>query len=204
MTHDGDRGSAVLLTFTITSTLLALGLGLVAVSTTERAIGGNHHAGVQALYAAEAVAAYVVAELASDASWGPALTGERHSAFLETTTMPLAPWKEQLDLSAMTARLQQQSDTEWSAGLDTPQWRVFAAGSFEALVGSGSVGQMFLTAWVADDWADGDASPGVDGNGAVMVRAQALGMGGLQRSVLIGLARNEDGLVTVLNWRELR
>jgi hypothetical protein len=188
----------------VAGTMLTLGLGLVVISSAERAIAGNHHAGVETLYAAEALAEYVLTELAGDASWSPALTGERHSAFFEPTSQPTSPWNEGLDLSAMTARVQQQSDAMWSAALDTPQWRVFAAGAFETLVGSGYAGSMFLTAWVADDTADGDADPGVDSNGIVMIRAQALGLGGLQRTLLIVMRRDEGIGVRLLSWREVR
>jgi hypothetical protein len=187
----------------VVSTLLALGLGLVAVSATERAIAGNHHAGTQALYAAEAVAEHVLTELRSDASWSPALSGERHSAFLEPTSQPVAPWNTVVDLTAMTAQVQQHSAAFWSAGFDTPQWQVFAAGAFEALTGRDNAGRFFLTAWVADDVADGDADPEVDSNGIVMIRTQALGLGGLRRSLLIVLRRRASG-TEVISWREVR
>lgn len=199
-----DQGSGVLLAMIVMGTMLALGLGLVALSSTERAIAGNHHAGVEALYAAEALVEYVLTELASDASWSPALIGERHSAFLESTSQPMTPWNEVLDLSALTTRVQQQSDAIWSAGLDTPQWRVFAAGPLETLVGSGNAGPMFLIAWVADDVADADADPGADSNGLVMIRAQALGPAGLQRTLLIAFRRDGGGGCRVVAWREVR
>jgi hypothetical protein len=197
----------------IASTVLALGLGLVAVSSTERAMAANSHAGVEVLYAAEALSGYVVTELSSDASWSPALTGERHSAFLEPTVQSMAPWNQPLDLSVMTTGLQQQSDAQWSAGPDTPRWRVFAAGSLSGLVGSAVAGSAFLIAWVADDTADGDADPGADANGILMVRAQALALGGLQRTLHIVLRRVEvtgdpenpgPPVVRIVSWREVR
>jgi hypothetical protein len=197
-----DQGSGALLAMIAASSVLALGLGLVAVSVTERAIAGNHHAGVQALYAAEALAEYVVAELRSDASWSPALSGERHSALFEPSTV--APWNAPLDLSAMTTVVQQETNVFWSAGLDTPQWRVFAAGTFETLTGLANASGVFLAAWVADDAADGDANPGVDTNGIVMVRADSLGFGGLRRSVVVVLRRGDDPPTEVVSWRELR
>jgi hypothetical protein len=187
----------------VVSTLLALGLGLVAVSATERAIAGNHHTGVQALYAAEAVAEYVLTELRSDASWSPAISGERRSAFLEPTSQPTAPWNSVVDLAALTAQVQQHSDAFWPAGFDTPQWYVFASGAFDALTGLESASRLFLTAWVADDAADGDAAPNLDSNGTIMIRTQALGFGGLRRELLIFLRRGEGG-TEVVSWREVR
>jgi hypothetical protein len=201
--ESGEQGSGVVLAMVVVSTLLALGLGLIAVSATERAIAGNHHAGVQALYAAEAAAEYVLTELRSDPSWSPALSGERHSAFLESTSQPVAPWNAVVDLTAMTAQVQQHSDDFWSAGFDTPRWQVFAAGTFEALTGRDDAGRLFLTAWVADDVADGDADPDVDSNGIVMIRTQALGLGGLRRGLLVVLRRTESG-TEVTSWREVR
>jgi hypothetical protein len=199
----GENGSGVVLAMVVVSTLTALGLGLVVVSATERAIAGNHHAGVQALYGAEAVAEYVLTELRSDASWTPALSGERRSTFLEPTSQPMAPWNAIVDLTTMTAQVQQHSDAFWSAGFDTPQWQVFAAGAFETITGLDNAGRLFLTAWVADDTADGDADPGVDSNGIVMIRTQALGLAGLRRSLLIVLRREDPG-TEVVSWKEVR
>jgi hypothetical protein len=186
------------------STVLALGLGLVAISTTERAIAGHHQAGVQALYAAEALAEYVAAELRSDASWNPALAGERQSAFLTPAGLPLAPWNAVVDLPALTAVVQQQSDAVWTAGFDTPHWRLFAAGTFETLTGLDRSGPFFLAAWVADDAADGDSAPDIDSNGIVMVRGDALGFGGLRRSLLVVLRRGGEPGTDVVSWKEIR
>ena len=194
------------------STVLALGLGLVAVASTERAMAGNSHAGTAVLYAAEALAEYVLTELSSDSSWTPALTGERLSAFLEPTTQPVAPWNESLDLAAMTVGVQQQSDGVWSAGADTPGWQLFAAGPIARLVASELADSMFVMAWVADDTADADGNPKADANGILMVRVHALALGGLQRILLIVLQRDDAGgpgnsgppAVRVVSWREVR
>ena len=209
----GDEGSGVLLAMLIASTVLALVLGLVAVSSTERAMAANSSVGSETLYAAEALAAHVLSELSSDTSWTPALTGERHSTFLEPTAQPIAAWNESLDLSAMTVGLQQQSDGQFPAGPDTSRWRLFAAGSLAGLVGNDRVGRAFLVAWVADDVADADGDPGVDANGSVMIRVQALALGGIQRSLQIVLRREDvsggSGTpatpdVHLVSWREVR
>lgn len=206
-----DDGSGMLLAMLLASAMLALGLGLVAVASTERAMAANARMGAEALYAAEALGEVVIGELLSDASWTPALAGARHSAFFEAG-VPMAPWHAPVDLAAMTSRQQAQSDAAWPAGPDRPAWLVFAAGSFASLVSGGPAAPLFVTAWIADDPADADGDPNVDANGIVMVRALAIGVGGLQRGLQIALRRDvvesggEAGMpaVRVESWRELR
>jgi hypothetical protein len=203
-----DEGSGALLVLLVASAVLALGLGLITIASTERAIAGNAYGGAEALYAADSLAEFVVTELSSDISWTPALAGERHSTFLEPATQTIAPWNEALDLSALTVAVQQQSDVIWTAGPDTPQWRLFAAGPLAALVSSGLAGSLFVMAWIADDASETDGNPAVDLNDVVMVRVQALGLGGLQRALLIVLRRGGDAPdppgVRVVSWREVR
>jgi hypothetical protein len=61
----------------------------------------------------------------------------------------------------------------------------------------------YVVAWVADDLAETDNDPLRDSNGAVSVRAQAIGRHGIQRTVEATIA-NENLGVGVLSWREVR
>jgi hypothetical protein len=206
----GESGSAMLVAMMVASTMLSLGLGLVAAAATERAMAANVRMGAQALYASEALAEYVAAELMSDASWTPALAGARRSAFLEPTSSPVAPWNEPIDLAGLTSRLQQASDIEWP-GADAPRWQLFAAGSFAALSGSVRAAPIFMIAWIADDPADNDGDPGFDSDEVLMVRVQGHGPGGLHRTLHLVLRRTDEddegplaARVRVLSWREMR
>jgi hypothetical protein len=65
-------------------------------------------------------------------------------------------------------------------------------------------------AWIADDPADADGDPQVDGNGVVLVHARARGAQGAQRDVFVTLGRgcdsgmcDDDARVRVVAWREL-
>jgi hypothetical protein len=209
---DGDRGGGILLVILLGGVLSAIGLGLGALSATERAVAGNHHAGVQLLYAAEALAERVVLDLSDAPEWSSALAGAARSAFFEPGTTVTAPWGEPLDVVQLTATLQQETRTGTSAA--PLAWRVYASGSFDALASVPTGLPAFLVAWVGDDPADADGDPAADSNELVVVRLEARAFGGLRRAVQIAVRRlppvppgqpTEDPPgVTIVAWREVR
>jgi hypothetical protein len=201
------RGSALLLTLIITTLISALGMGLITLSGTERAAAGNHQAGVQMLYAAEAIAERVMLDLVSYPRWTDILSGARPSSFVPTGAPPIAPWREPIDLPRMTAELQAETDTGSPWGFNTPAWRLFAAGSLSDLAGDPRRTPLsFVVAWVADDSEEVDNMPQVDSNGVLLVRSQAIGQGGLRRIVQIAVKQDPTvpAGVRILSWREVR
>src|SRR5262252_8933810 len=113
MTPSDDRGSVVLLTLIVGCLLTALGVSLATLASTERAIASNYQRGQQLLYATDALAEFVVAELVNRGDWTPALSGTGHSTFLDGTVLPTTAWRTALDLTRLTSALQQRSDASY-------------------------------------------------------------------------------------------
>jgi hypothetical protein len=201
-----ERGSAVVLTLILTTMLSAIGLGLITLAGTERAVAGNQQAGVQILYAAEALAERVLLDLSLTPHWSDVLTGNAPSSLVNGSTHPQTAWRETLDLPAMTQALQSETDAGSSWGLNTPAWRLFASGPLATLTGDPNSGA-YLIAWIADDQSESDNDTAADANGVLILRVQALGPG-LRRTLHIaikqgGWAGSATGL-SVLSWKEVR
>jgi len=185
-----EQGSAVLLVLILTGLLAALGAGLATIASTERTATGNDEAGATLLYSAESLARRVIADLSSAAEWTSVLCCGVRNAFVESTRAPETSWRGILDLDAMTRDLQAQTDAASAWGANTPGWRLYAWGSMDALAGRvGNSGSPYLVAWVSDDPWDGDNDPATDANGALVIHAEAIGMGGLRRTVQVVLKR---------------
>jgi hypothetical protein len=208
-----DRGSGIVLVILLGGLLGAIGLGLAGLSATERALSGNHQAGVQLLYAAEAIAGRVVQDLSDQAAWSGALAGTSSSSFLDPASLPVTPWAAVLDLPAATSAL--QATTSPSGAF---VWRLFASGTLAALSESTSAPAVYLAAWVADDHADQDGDPAADSNDVIALRAEARGMNALKRAVHVVLQyippppagevipAGPAGVpgVRIVSWREVR
>ena len=61
----------------------------------------------------------------------------------------------------------------------------------------------YVVAWVADDLAETDNDPLTDGNGLMVIRAQAIGRLGVQRTIDVTIAREDLG-IGITSWREVR
>jgi hypothetical protein len=219
-----DRGAALFLALILTLVVSALGLTLLSLTNTEAAISANHAAGLQVLYAAEAGAARVRADLSAAPDWTAVPGGALQTSYFDASPHPVTPAGRPLDVAGVTAALQAETNAALSAGPNTPVWRLFASGTLSALAGGVLLGRDgYLLVWVADDPSESDGDPAVDGNGVVLIRADAIGAGGLRRSVQLALARvsspsSESGSgelaqvvpladeagVRMLSWREVR
>lgn len=181
----------------LTGLLSAVGLGLVALVSTERTIVGNVQVGMDVRYAADALAERVIAELADWPDWSPALAGLDRSTFASASLSPLTPWRQRLVLTQLTADLQRQGNLGGATGANVPVWQLFAWGSMDDLVGEGPSTQAYVIAWVADDESEQDGDPTRDANGRVQVQVEARGLGGLRSSVHLVLKRRDaDSSVT--------
>jgi hypothetical protein len=192
----------VLVALVATALLNAIGLGLVSISNTEIAIASNYRQASQTLYAAEAAADCALDGLAHAASWSDVLAGATASPYGDATLTPVLPSGERVDLAAITRDLQAASDAEVRRGANNPRWRLFVHTPMARLARA-PLAEEYLAAWVADDPTETDGDPLVDGNDIVMVRAQALGPWGRQRTIEATVARDAAG-VSLLAWRELR
>jgi hypothetical protein len=199
-----DRGSALILVLIAAGLLAALGVGLVMLGSTDGMIATNFRTTGEALYAADAAAERAIQDLVLVANWSDSLSGTVPSTFVDGTLTPTLASNQPLDLIALTADLQRQSDASASWGPNNPRWRLFAYGPLSQLTGTGLIpSSAYLVSWIADDPAETDGDPMSDGNRTVMLRARAYGLFGSTRGVDVALARTGPGRagVRVLSWR---
>lgn len=188
-----DVGSALLLVLMFIALLTAVGAGLISLVNTERLAARNQRVLLAMRYAADAMAARVVAETSREADWSILLCCGRQSSFMDASAHPATAWGEVIDLSAETQALQLRMNDEWNAGSDTPQWQLYATGRFGELAGTHGVGEdAYLLAWIADDPAELDHDPSRDSNGVLIIRAQALGFRGVRGRVQVVLKRTSN------------
>lgn len=201
-----ERGSALLLVLIAAALLSALGAGLVMMGGAEATIAANYRTATEARYAVEAAAERAIEDLLKIAPWSGALSGAVPSTFVDATTSPVLASNQRIDLVALTADVQRQSDATGSWGANSPRWRLFAYGPLSSITGSGGVqSSAYLVTWIADDPAETDGDPAVDGNGRITMLARAFGLLGSVRSVAVTLSRSgpAPGGVHVLAWQEV-
>ena len=200
-TAHADSGAALLLALLTTLMLAALGGGLIALGDTEAALAYNHRAAGELRYAAEAAVERALAETRPAISWTDVLSGAVRSPMLPTTTQPLTPWGKTIDLTALTAEVQAESNAVFAVGMNTPSWRLFSAGAFDmAAGGAAGIPQAYLVAWVADDPSETDNNPASDTNDIVFVRGLALNVLGMRVGVHVA-AQRLGGPMRILAWR---
>lgn len=222
-----EHGSALLPVLLLMLLFSAAAIGMSIVIRVELIIASRFVQSAEALYAAEAGLAAALAELRDLPDWTPVLDGARPSVrsdgvFSGTKTVPgggtvLTCCGPQSAASRLT------SDTAASPlpARRSVQWQPFLWAAFQSLVPADPPSRLFLVVWVADDEEDGDGNATVDGNGVIIVRAEAIEPGGLRRIVEAYAARRlaappafgeeEDAepvagipAVAIQAWREVR
>jgi hypothetical protein len=130
------------------------------------------------------------------------------SSFDDGEALPRAPGGRTLDLAALTAERQRESDQRDGPavfGADSPEWRLFAHAPLSALLAAPGLDlPLYLVVWIADDESDGDGDPAVDRNGRILVWAVAFGAGGARRSVEARVGRTSGGELQLLGWIDPR
>src|SRR4029079_6074595 len=102
----------------------------------------------------------------------------------DSTQTPHAPDGTALDLGALTADRQAESDGTFAASPDRPVWRLFGRGPFNDLApGRPNIPPAYILVWVGDDGEDGDGDAARDANNRVMLRVEAYGAAGSHRSI---------------------
>ena len=186
--------------------LSTLATSLVVVANTEQRASANYAASREAMYAADGALHIAARELLTVVDWNALLSNGALSAFADGAPGGVRQLGDgsTLDLREATA-LANSEPRPW--GPNNPVWRVFAFG----WLGS----RTYVLAWVADDPAENDADPSIDGGGALnpgagvlAVRAEAFGVGGAHK-VLEGTVRREvdaDGtpVIRMASWQEIR
>jgi hypothetical protein len=178
-----QRGSALVCVLMVTTVLATLSGALVLVVMSESLASANHGAAQQAVYAAEAGLEDTLSELQT-ADWR-GLPGTAVSACLrDPAQTPRAPDGAALNLGALAAARQAESDGVFAASSDRPVWRLFGHGPFSDLApGRANIPPAYLLVWVADDGEDRDGDAARDANNKVMVRVEAYGAAGAHRSI---------------------
>ncbi len=193
-----DGGGAIVVALVAALLMSAVGLGLITMSSTERAIAGNFLAAHGGRLAAEAALERALADVRRhDPS--DLLSGAATSAFRDSTLNPVTPWGSTLDLPALTAALQARTDASFGWSANNPHWRLWIYGPFERLVPAGN-SRLYVVVWLGDDLGETDGSPLTDENDTLVVLARALGPAGLSVSVRAAVMVEEG--VRVLSWKE--
>jgi hypothetical protein len=187
MAVSGDRGAALVVTLLAMTLVTALGIGIMILADTERLVAANFERSVETLYAADAMAGRTIGDLRGAADWNVILAGGVHSAFSEATRSPRLPSGVTLNLDAITAEVQSQSDALGPAGPNRPVWRLFAWGPLAQLPAASS--DQYGAAWVADDRFENDGNAAVDGNDVIAIHAEAYGWSGARRVVEVIVSR---------------
>jgi hypothetical protein len=217
---EAERGMALMVVVLATLLMSALGTGLMLSTSAETLVAGNFQTVYAAQSAADAALELAVAELAQ-APWNLALSGKVPSDFVDGppfgerqlgngVTVNLTELVNkanchkpvpcaQNDLNAVIA------DRPW--GVRNPRWVLFSYGPLSAVSASAAGACCYVVALIADDPADDDGNPWVDGedlsnpgSGVLLVRAEAFG----QRSahtVRTATISRRGGKLRMLSWR---
>jgi hypothetical protein len=142
-----------------TALLMGLGLSIVLLGSAETALASRDRDGRALGFAARAGVSIAAADLRALPSWaGVAVPGAvpevsaTPGQLVDSTLVPASPWGgPPLDLRALTARLQAESDAAAASG-SAPSWYLFSYGPLARLVPeSGWQNPYYLVVWVADE-----------------------------------------------------
>jgi hypothetical protein len=208
--------------------LSALGGALALATMAERQMAGSHDRGVEALYAADGAAERAMQDLPGIADWTAVVNGAARSSFVDGAPggARMLPDGTALDLTTLTNELRCGratgcTDAQMNAataerpwGTNNPRWQLFAYGPLDSLLPDGVRSPFYVIVWVADDAAEGDGRPLVDGDpntdgstntgrDVVTLLAHAYGVAGSRRMVEVTVARAAAG-IRILAWREVR
>lgn len=213
MTTPGERGAAllvVLFTLTLVSAVAAV---LVVGASTETLLAAHAGAQSEALAAADAVLARTVAELRAEADLSATLDGRSASRFVDgppgARTLPDGSTVDLAELvnlancnrprpCTMAELDASAADRPW--GPRNPRWRLYSWGPLVPPVGAPASGvPVYVVSMVADDPAETDGAPLIDGGGPtvpanpgtgiVLVRGEAYGRRGARRVVEASVVR---------------
>jgi hypothetical protein len=235
----GDEGVAVIVAMLAVMLMMALGLATVLTSMAETRIAAHFRDGAEALAAAEAAAERAVQHLQTVPDWDAVLGGAVNSGVVDGAPGGRRlPDGSNIDLVEATNLLNcgrragcgdadldaQTQDRPW--GRNNPRWQLYAYGPLSGMLPIGIADSpMYVVVWVADDPADVDDAPTVDGGpGAgcaaevecvnpgkdvVALTAYAYGPHGVSRAVELTMSRGAPGrepgrpmAARVLTWRE--
>jgi hypothetical protein len=220
-----EGGAALLVSLMLLLLLAALGLSLALTCMAETRISGSYATGAEALYAAEAAAERVIADLLALPDWDRVLDGTVAAVDRDGPAGPRdLPDGSRLDLAHATSTVRcgrpagcsdadmaaVTSDRPW--GANNPRWQLYASAPLRSMLRTGTVSSMaYVLVWAGDDSGESDGNPLADTNGTILLLAHAYAPGGVRRAIEVAIARalapasHGGGQVgiRVLSWREV-
>jgi type IV pilus assembly PilX-like protein len=223
-----ERGFALVIALLTMVVMIAIGSALMLAAATESKITRNFRNGTEALYAADAVVEWAVAEIRRVSDWNQLLAGSARSSFADgdPNGIRLLADGKTIDLSRIRNDLNCRSASGCSDamldaitaerpwGANNPRWQPFAWGYLDALLPGGAIDSPFyVVVFVADDPSECDDNPFVDGGavvscsagvtknpgtGVLSVRAEAFGPFGAHRVVELTIARAQNDIAIKL------
>ena len=210
-----DRGLALVIALLAIALLMALGLAVVLTTMTEDRIAAAYRDGVEALYAADAAVERALQDLPAAGGWNSIFDGTATSTFVDGPPggRRALPGGGALDLTRETNILRcgkaecgaddltaVTAERPW--GFNNPRWQLYAYGPLSRLLPAGAIDSgLYIVAWIADDPAENDDDPLVDGVGMVnpgkgmaVMRAHAYGPSGVRRVVEVTVVENKNGV----------
>jgi hypothetical protein len=185
-----ERGVALIIALLATVLLTALGIGLVLLTNTETVITANYRDGQEALYAADAGVERVVQDLLSQNDWNQILAGGLQSGFFDGNASVTLANGAPLDVEAVRANLQAETDTANTWGTNDPAWQWYGRGYASAfLPGGGLDNRSYIVAFVGDDPSEIDGDPTRDTNGVVTIHVEAFAANGAHKVLEVTVSR---------------
>ena len=179
-----ERGSALVITLMGTVLLTVLGVALLLNATTETMISANYRTAQEAMYGADAGLERSIEDLLRAGDWNAVLAGSEKSTFVDGDQDRRAPDGSPVDLVALTAAVQGDSDARYGADPNRPMWTPYAHATLSQLLpGDAILTRGYVVVWVADDSAEVDGDQKSDTNGILLLHAEALGEGGSRKAV---------------------
>ena len=183
-----ERGVALVIALLAMMLMTALGMALMLTSQTEALIGGNFRDSMEGNYVADAGIERVMQDVLSIPDWNTILSSPDGikagvtSGFVDggDLTQLQMPDGRTIDLISATNMINCNkvttcSDADMNAlegdrlwGPNNPRYRLFAWGPVNDLNPTATLNSPFyLAVWIADDSAETDSDPGIDGGGPV-------------------------------------
>ena len=216
-----QRGVALVFAMLALVLLSALGLALVAATSSETVIAGNFRVSAETSYAADAIAGRALVDLRTAADWTPVLSGSTRSTFvdgapsgprtlLDRSIVDLTKVVNLANCNKATTCRPSDMDAVSAArpwGRNNPRWQLYAYGPLSRLIPGDAVrSACYALAMVGDDPAETDGNPLQDatdpqdpGAGVVALRVEAFGPQSAHKTIEITLARQPS--FRLLSWR---
>lgn len=196
-TRSGETGVALLPVLLLMLLASGVVLALALVVRVEVLVAARHQRAAAAYHAAEAGLHAAMGELRHLPDWTPVVRGEAQAgpaegAFAGTRAVPgVGPVALCCDRDSAAGRLAAEMAVSSPPARRRLVWRPFLWAALDSLVRLERTG-LFVIVWVANDEADG-GGPAAETNGAILIRAEAGGQGGVRRILEALVARQPVG-----------